>query len=198
MKRFFTILCLSILLGSCLSESSVDPAAASTFIRYYYGGYNDKAVAFEETPDKGFILLSTVTITASEAVAAKYKIKLIKTDEFGNPQWQKVYPDFTAASATIDYKAKSLQILQNGGYVITGEDIQSDLTSKVFIMTVDETGNVVKKATLPSVASASGQAVAANSLGNYLLLAASSQVNTSGDTEMVLGEVKKDDLTKLW
>jgi hypothetical protein len=205
MKPFFTILCVSLLLASCLSEKSVDPAAASTFVRYYYGGYNDKAAAFEETPDKGFILLSTVTITASEAVAAKYKVKLIKTDEFGNPQWQKVYPDFTAASTNIDYKAKGLQILQNGGYVITGEYIQTDpntkvVTTSVLIITFDDAGNLLKTTSVSpgTTASVSGQAVAANSVGNYLVLSNSATVNSSGDTEMFLGEMKKDDLSTLW
>lgn len=200
MKRLSTILSIAFLVASCLSEKGADPSKSKTFIRYYYGGYNDKAISFEETPDKGFILLSTVTITASEAQAAKFKIKLTKTDEFGNPMWQKVYPDFTAASATIDYKAKGLQILQAGGYVITGEDIQSNLTSKVFVMTVDASGTLVKSTsvkpgTTPSVI---GQAVAANAAGNYLVLSTSAAPNALGDTEMFLGEMKKDDLSTTW
>ena len=199
MKPFFTILTITFLFASCLSEKSADPAKATTFIRYYYGGYNDKAAAFEETSDKGFILLSTVTISASEAVAAKFKIKLTKTDEFGNPLWVKVYPDFTA-NDSINYKAKGLQILQSGGYVLTGEDIQKKGTSKVLVMTVDATGAVVKTNSLSpgTSTSAVGQAVAANSLGNYLVLSTSSAVNLKGDTEMFLGEMKKDDLAPVW
>jgi len=200
MKLFFTILSTAILFASCLSEKNADPAKPSTFIRYYYGGYKDQAVTFEETSDKGFILLSTIEISASEAAAAKYKIKLTKTDEFGNPIWQKTYPDFSLAgtpadTATASYKARGLQILQSGGYVITGEDIQKN-TSKVFVMTVDNAGVKVKSnSVLPG---AVGQAVAANSTGNYLVLSQSAAVNQHGDTDMFLGEMKKDDLVPIW
>lgn len=200
MKRIFTFLSVALFFASCLSESGGEASKPSTYIRYYYGGYNDKAAAFEETSDKGFILLSTVTITGSEAQAAKYKIKLTKTDEYGNVVWQQVYPDFSAASASIDYRAKGLQILSAGGYVITGEDIQSNGTSKALVMTVDANGTVLKTTsilpgTTPSVA---GQAVAVNKAGNYLLLSTSMAPNANGDTEMLLGEMKKDDLSLTW
>jgi hypothetical protein len=202
MKRFFTILSTAVVFASCLSEKSADPAKPSTFIRYFYGGYKDQAVAFEETSDKGFILLSTIEISASEAEAAKYKIKLIKTDEFGNPIWQKTYPDFSLKGQpqdTLNYKARGLQVLQGGGYVITGEDIQKT-TSKVFLMTVDDNGTVLKrKSVAPGLTGqAFGQAVAANSTGNYLVLSQSSSPNQNGDTDMFLGEMKKDDLAPLW
>ena len=205
MKRVFTILSIAVLFASCLSEKNADPGKPSTFIRYYYGGYNDKAAAFEETADKGFILLSTVSILASEAATEKNKIKLTKTDEFGNPLWQKVYPDFSAASDNINYKAKGLQILQSGGYVVTGENIKTDpttkiTTSEVLIMTVDANGTVVKFNSLKPAGNTSvgGQAVAANSTGNYLVLSTSSSINSQGNTDMFLGEVKKDDLTQVW
>ncbi len=201
MKRFLAFFCVALLFASCLSESGADQSKPGTFIRYYYGGYNDKAAAFEQTSD-GYILLSTVTITASEAQAAKYKIKLTKTDEFGNPMpgWPKVYPDFTTAGTEPDYKARGLQILSNGGYVITGEDIQSNLTSKVLVMTIDASGNMIKanSVTPGTTNSVAGQAVAANAAGNYLVLSASTDVNANGDTEMILGEMKKDDLSVTW
>lgn len=205
MKRIFTILSIAFLFASCLSEKNADPGKASTFIRYYYGGYDDKAAAFEETADKGFILLSTVSILASEAATEKFKIKLTKTDEYGNPLWQNVYPDFSSASDNINYKAKGLQILQSGGYVVTGENIKIDpttkvTTSEVLIMTVDANGAVVKLNSLKPAGNTSvgGQAVAANSTGNYLVLSTSSSINSQGNTDMFLGEVKKDDLTPVW
>lgn len=194
MKRFFAFFCVAVFLASCLSESSTDQSKPGTFIRYYYGGYNDKAAAFEETPDKGFILLSTVTITASEAQAAKYKIKLTKTDEFGNPQpgWPIVYPPF-ADGTEADYKAKGLQILSDGGYVVTGEHIKGD-TSRVLVMRVDASGKVVgtaslKLGTMP-IPSVVGQAVATNHKGNFVVLGASTTTNTLGDTEMFLVELR--------
>ena len=195
MKPFF-IVCLSFLLTSCLSEKGVNPGKASTFIRYYSGGYNDNAVAFEETPDKGFIILGTVVNVISADQPSQYRIKLIKTDEFGNPLWQKIYPDFS--NKTLNYRARGLQILQNGGYVITGENIKIDsLTnipySNTLLMTLDGSGTVVKIKYIKTsaVKSVAGQAVAINSTGNFLVLSTASP-------NMILSEVKKDDLTPVW
>ena len=192
MKPFFTILCLSFFLASCLSEKSADPGTGSTFVRFYSGGYNDEAVSLEETSDKGFIILGSIRIVTSAAEAPQYRIKLIKTDVAGNPLWQKIYPDFSTKG--LNYKANGLQILQDGGYVVTGEDIQSDSTTKTLVMTVDASGTLVKKTSVKPAAfrSAAGQAVATNATGNFLVL------STSGKSSMLLSEMKKDDLVPVW
>ena len=193
MKAILTFFCLALLFAACLSEKSASPGNGSTFVRFYSGGYNDEAVAFEETSDKGFIILGSIRIVTSAAEAPKYRIKLIKTDEFGNPLWQQIWPPFN--DSKLNYRARGLQILQNGGYVVTGEDIQKDSTSKILLMTVDGSGKdtpktiSVKPGAFRSVA---GQAVATNSTGNYLVLSA------SGNSSMILSEMKKDDLTPLW
>lgn len=195
MKRFFTVFA-TLVLASCLSEKGAEPGKPATFIRYYYGGNSDTSVAFEETSDKGFIILSTVTVSGSEAVAARYKVKLTKTDEFGNVIWQRRYPEFNTADDTISYSPSGLQILKDGaGYVITGEHIQRH-NSQMFIMTTDVDGNMKLHASYanPAVATSSlyGKAVAVNATGNYLVL------SYAGTTQMLLTELKKDDLTPVW
>ena len=169
---------------------------SNTFIRYYNGGNNDQAVAMEETPDKGFIILASTRIQKAEADQPSYKIKLIKTDQYGNPVWQYLYPDFTVKN--VNYTASSLQILSTGGYVITGDVIQVDgsgnvLASQALIMTVDDSGNKLKNASLASPLDASlkpidissGKAVAVNALGNFLVL------STSGTDAMYLTEINQ-------
>jgi hypothetical protein len=195
MKRLFS-LSLTILLASCLNEKGVDAGKPSTFIRYYYGGNSDSAVSFAETADKGFIIVTNVTITASEATAARYKIKLIRTDEFGNILWQKLYPDFSSPSDSISYKASGFQILQNGGYVVAGEHIQRH-NSQLMVMTTDAQGALAippKTFSNPEDAASSlvGKAVAVNAAGNYLVL------SYAGTSKMLLTELKKDDLTPVW
>jgi len=194
MKRLFTFFAVAIIFNACLSEKGADAGKPATFIRYYYGGNNDTAVAFEETSDKGFIILSTVT-TGSEAVAAKYKIKLTKTDEFGNIVWQKRFPEFNTPQDTISYRASGIQILQNGGYVVTGEHIQKH-NSQLFIMTLDNTGAVQKPMSIANPddpkASLFGKAVSVSTSGNFYVL------GFSGTSEMLLTELKKDDLTPAW
>ena len=87
MKRLLFIL---LLVGGCAKESTVGPAKSSTFVRYFNGGNSDEAQALLEATDGGLILLANTTITGD---AGSYsRIKLIKTDAYGNQIWQKFYP----------------------------------------------------------------------------------------------------------
>jgi hypothetical protein len=195
MKKFFTI-SIAILLGSCLSENGVKSGETPTFVRYYYGGNSDAAVTFEETSDKGFIIAATVTVSSS-ATAARNKIKLIKTDANGNVIWSHVYPDFGSTDDLKSYKASGLQILPaDAGYVVVGEDIQQNNT-QLLVLTVDGSGkmtNHVSIAPTPNTNQSSlfGKAVAVTAAGNYTIL------GFAGNSEMVLSELKKTDLSTAW
>ncbi|NOT73832.1 MAG: hypothetical protein HOP08_02810 [Cyclobacteriaceae bacterium] len=181
MRKIFTVISL-LMLGSCLSEDGASPGNASTFVRYYNGGNNDTAQAMEETPDKGFIILATTRIQKSEAEIPNFKIKLIKTDAAGNPVWQSIFPPIDVKDK--NYTASSLQIMADGGYVITGEDIQQNGTSKLLVMKVNQTGAL--DGTVASLTPlGSGKAVAVNSAGNFLVL------SSTGTDSMRLAEVDK-------
>src|SRR5438132_1089461 len=89
--RIFTVL-IFLLLVSC-KESGVQIAKPSTFVRYFNGGFNDQAQTIIETSDKGFLILAN-TLTNTTLSNTYYKIKLIKTDAYGNQVWEHFYPDF--------------------------------------------------------------------------------------------------------
>ncbi|MCX8489473.1 MAG: hypothetical protein ORN54_00215, partial [Cyclobacteriaceae bacterium] len=91
MKRVFFIL---LLMGGCAKESSVAPAKAPTFVRYFNGGNNDKAESLMEASDGGLIILANTSIQNPVTLAITTRIKLIKTDAYGNQLWQKFYPEF--------------------------------------------------------------------------------------------------------
>ncbi len=139
MRNFFTALVL-LALSSCLSEKGIKPGNLSTFVRYYNGGNNDQAVGMEETSDKGFIIVATTKVQKAEADLPNYKIKVIRTDLYGGVVWTKLFPD--AAEKNINYTASSIQINPAGGYVIVGDDIQSDGSTKILLMTIEESGNL--------------------------------------------------------
>ncbi len=181
MRNFLTAAVL-LILSSCLSETSVKPGPTPTFIRYYSGGNNDAAQAFEETPDKGFIILANTKIQKAEADTAHFKIKLIRTDLNGNPIWTQLFP--AANDKSKDYVGTGLQLLPSGGYVVTGDDIQKDGTTKSLLLTVGDDG---KALTTPHSygTTVRGKAVAVNSKGNYLIL------STSGTETMYLAEIDK-------
>lgn len=183
MRKIFTF-SLSILLLSCLSESSVDPGSSATFIRYFNGGNNDEARGLELSPDGGFMLLATTRIQKAEADIPRTKIKVVKTDAAGNPLWQRLYPGFTNTNR--DYLASNIQATPGGGYIIIGDVIQKDSVSKAFILSIDDNGNVRDSLDLPSYTPSvaeKGKAIAVDADGNYVAL------STQGTDKMIITQI---------
>lgn len=186
MRKVFTIV-ISVLLVSCLSESGVDPGTSSTFIRYFNGGNDDEAVGMELTPDGGYIILANTKIQKSEAVIPAYKIKLIKTDSRGNPEWTKLYPEIPSDPniVTDDFAGAAMQLLPSGGYVVAGYQItdQTNNNTKILVMSVKDDGELVDTLKFGSSDQSKGQGVAVASNGNFLVL------STSGAEKMHLDEI---------
>lgn len=191
MKKVF-LACL--LLAACAKESSVAPASAPTFVRYFNGGNNDEAKTVLETTDKGLLILATTQITPEGIGSPYYKIKLIKTDAFGNLVWQKLFPEFANdVNGTVSYKGNGIVADPAGGYVIVGEDIQNGI-SKMLVVVVDKDGlqTNIKTAT---TSGAKGMAVSTNSAGNYLILAS---LPDPVKDNMLLAELNKSTLATNW
>lgn len=188
MRKIFT-LSLSILLISCLSEDSVDPGSSATFIRYFNGGNNDEARSLEMTPDGGFMLLATTRIQKAEADIPRTKIKVVKTDEAGNPLWQQLYPDFSDTDR--DYLASAIQATPGGGYIIIGDVIQTGGVSQTLVLSIDEDGNVRNSLDLaytPTVAE-KGKAIAVDAAGNFVAL------STQGTDKMIITQISNTTFT---
>lgn len=164
MKKYVFAL---LVLASCAKEDSVGPASAKTFIRYFNGGNSDEAKAILETSDKGLLILATTQV-AIEGADPIFKIKLIKTDAFGNLVWQKLYPETN--NTTDSYKGNGLSVDPAGGYVIVGEDIQQS-KSKLLILVVGEDGTEISKKTMMSTFPAKGLGVMPSpTVGNFYVL----------------------------
>lgn len=185
MRKFYTLL-VSILVCSCLSETNVDPGDSPSFIRYYNGGNNDEAKAVELAPDGGYAIVATTRIQKAETDPIQYRIKFIKTDAQGNPQVPQFYPaDFTAPE---NYQASSIKHIPSGGYVIVGDQIQSNGTAQSLLITVDEQGMNPK---IQSYDYGHGKAVAVTSTGSLLMLTIKPVVS---DTTMFLLNVNPSTL----
>lgn len=191
MKKVFPAFILLLTFFSCLTEDSADPGKASTFLRYYNGGFDDQAFAFEETPDKGFIILATTQITNANTDLQRSKIKLIKVDQFGNTVWQTLYPAFTETDPVVTsfyYKGRGLLVEKNAngavtGYTIVGDriDATNDVTkrgvSTLFIMQTDAEGNF-KHGNILDLPNVQGQSIVKDDNG-YLMLG--SRINNAED-----------------
>jgi hypothetical protein len=190
MKR---LLLAIVILSACTPENKVDPASASTFVHYFNGGNSDVAQQVVQTSDNGFIILATTEIKTSELTPSLFKIKLIKTDAFGNQLWQSFFPDFESSDKS--YKGNSLITLPDGGYVIAGEDIQNTLP-KLMILRVNSDGAQVSQTTLNSQISVNGIGVSQDSDGNFWALG--SILNSTTDKNMLLSKFDKTSLDSLW
>jgi hypothetical protein len=185
MKRLLLVL---VLLGTaCGKESSVKPAMASTFLRYFNGGNNDVAQAVIETSDKGLLILATTDYTPPNVLNSHSKIKLIKTDAYGNQQWQQFYPPFGGESDTLSYTAGGITLLNDGsdGIAIAGTSISHGISSPM-VLTVDKEGNN-PKTIKTSNSNFTGLGITQNANGEFILLG--SAVDLGAQYNMVLARI---------
>lgn len=205
MKKVVVIVLISCF--GCLTEKNVDPGTPDTFIKYFNGGFDDVAHDIKPTADGGFILLATTQIT-NELGESRFKIKLIKTDEFGAMQWQKVYPEYDPDQNTTNpidsasFRGRSVKVLKDGaglesGYVVVGDSIQKEAAaeSHLRIMVTDLDGNTTLARNFKPNFAVQGKAVAINQSGNFVVLGEA--VNTQATTNMFLAELDQN-LNVVW
>lgn len=190
MKKLYFLFLLALV--SCFSEEGVEIGASETFIRYFNGGNNDAAVAVAETSDQGYIILAN-----SQLEDGRYKIKLIKTDALGNKVWTQVYPGFIAKGDPLySRKGNGLYLIPGGGYVVAGEDIDASGKSQLYILVLDNDGNITAERQYASALSVRGIAINENQTGSsYLILA---NILNSLEDNMVAAEINKSDLSITW
>jgi hypothetical protein len=189
MKGFLGALALFLLIFSC-KESSVHIAKPSTFVRYINGGNNDQSIGIIETADKGFMILANTSLKVGNSGTFS-KIKLVKTDAYGNVIFQKLYKDI---NATKNQEGGGLvPIVDNSGsetgYLIVGDEIDATGQHKLLMIQTDLNGDTVKTVTYH--VNAKGSPAELDVQG----IAVAQAKKTSGDF-FVIGQIQsyKDDM----
>ena len=188
---------LLLIFFSCLTEDSAERGKGSTFLRYFNGGFDDQAQAFEETSENGFIILASTQITNNNVVIQRSKIKLIRVDRYGNTMWQTLYPAFGDTNTSF-YKGKGILVEKDGGGTVTGYTIVGDSidrntgVSYLYIMQTDANGNFNRGKSLP-LPNVQGQSITKDN-GGYLVLG--SRSNTEED--MVIARFNASNLSIDW
>lgn len=203
MKRLLLFLPLLIFSG-CQDESGADLANEGTFLRYFGSEYSHTPhLALED--EEGFILLSTIDVPTEVIGRFQNKIKLTKTDLFGNLLWEHVYPEFTTEPVTTVSLRASTMMITNDAYVVVGE--QSDVENisdptDLAILKVDFSGQVVALASITGeenalpTSSFSGKGITQNTNGNYIILGT---LTNNGTDNMLVTEVLASDVnTQVW
>ncbi len=186
-----------VLFFSC-KESGVQLGKPSTFVRYFNGGLPDNSQAIIETSDKGFLILAN---SQKCATCPNTRIKLIKTDAYGNQSWQKLFPDPNLDSTpdSVNYSAYGLTAIPDvsgadAGYLLVGEHIYIDpnnnnaSASGLLMIQVDKDGTKTKLTTKKYTSigvQVQGAAVAYSAKsGSFFVLGKA----VTGSTDMFLAE----------
>lgn len=183
----------------CLKEENADPGLPDTFVKYFNGGFNDVAQDIKSTDDGGYLMLATTEVRINEVTEPYYKIKIIKTDRYGNQAWQKIYPAYGPPPAageeqkidSVSFRGRSLAILRDAagletGYVVVGDSIHARANSEshLLIMLTDLDGNSINAKTIKPSFPVQGKGVVVNGNG------------TSNVTYTVLGAAINPQFTK--
>lgn len=133
MNRFLKSILFVLVLISCNNLEDVNPAPRSTFIHFYGGSNNFIGRAAEVLSDGFLIAGDSITVNSAGIV-------LIKTDEFGNQQWRKVFGGG---------QVNAIKVLDDG-YLLIGDSIQTNVDAvqvsdlikrKMRLIKVDLNGN---------------------------------------------------------
>ena len=100
---------------SCDTQNSVDPPYVDYFVKYFGGDGDQTAVDFLVNEDNSIIILGNSTL---DAISGN-KIFLVKTDQYGNLQWQKMIGNSTDV-------AKDIAFTLDGRYIILSDHRVSD------------------------------------------------------------------------
>jgi|GEM_PF-3122996 len=148
---FVLLTSVMLVLGSCRKEK-VAPEQANSFIKYYGKGGTQKAGNVALTPDGGYILVGT-----SDSYGDGKQILVIKTDKFGNEQWNKVL------GGAGDDEGNWVVVSSNGNYILTGSKVEAGgTTTDVYVAELSTSGELVGLENLYGVA---GQ----NDIGNRII-----------------------------
>ncbi len=150
MKKFIYILIFfNVYLAGCNTEADVAPGESGTFVKFFGNINSDVAEDMKTTTDGGFIFLSSNRTELTEIEIDK--IHLVKTDAFGNIEWERLYPEEEGIPASeeesINLTGRSLLALEDG-YIVVGDSIYDEESSNLYIMRTALDGNLLNEASL--------------------------------------------------
>ncbi len=182
------------MVAACTSEQDAEPASAATFIKLFGGENSDVGSLVLETTDQGFIILGT-TETENDDGTSNFQIRLIKTDEFGNTEWDRFYP--SEEGAEDNFTGNSL-ILRDDGYLLIGDRIHDNETTSMYLLHVDLNGEEIMNNSI----TITNQEDTISSHGIDLLDNGNNELKITGKVEsssqnMYLGTINTTDLSAI-
>jgi hypothetical protein len=138
-----------------------DASGTAQWNRTYGGAQNEVGISVQQTSDGGYSIVGT-SYSYSDYMTSE--VYLIKTDAAGDTIWTKTY------GGVDGNEGKSVQQTSDGGYIITGSTVSSSvLTSDVYLIKADASGNVQWNRTFGGLDRDCGYCVRQTKDGGYII-----------------------------
>lgn len=131
MRYIFPILLLSLLHMISCEEIAMSDYQSKQFIKLFGNSGNDVGNAIATTNDNGYVIVGTKT------QGNNTDMLVVKTDKFGNEEWQKAFGD------SLNNSGNDIAISDNGNIVIVGTSFVSPGKSMIHAIELSPTGTMV-------------------------------------------------------
>ncbi len=139
--KFFGIpnikICFLIVIAICMTSCDDDiksvPSETDAFVKFFGGIKTQEGNDIKQTPDGGYILVGSTTSFGNGGS----DVYVVKVDALGNEEWSHTY-----GGPNDDY-GKSVQLTQDGGYVIAGDFQQTNNSSDIYMLKINASGELI-------------------------------------------------------
>jgi hypothetical protein len=143
------------------NEKQIKTLGQTQWEKTYGGASNDRGDGVQQTSDDGYIVVGS---TRSQG-AGKEDVYLLRTDSYGNIQWEKTY-----GGKDSDH-GNSIQQTSDGGYIVVGSTwSQGAGQEDVYLLKTDLYGNILWEKTYGGAYNDIGNAVQQTSDGGYIVV----------------------------
>ena len=136
-------------------------AGDSLWSHTFGGNGTDVGRCAQQTSDGGYIIGGSSNSFSTGG--NDYDVYLIKTDEFGNEQWNRTFGD------SLGQFAEWVQQTPDGGYIITGQAIGTTSVWDVLLLKTDDSGNEIWTHTFDISYADCGETVKLTQDGGYII-----------------------------
>jgi len=189
---FLSIQCINVVcevekLDNYISNKKLDVPAEQWNKSFNISNY-DCFIAIRQTSDNGFISVGmTSIITSINPETFIYNIWLVKTDQYGNHQWNKTF------GGTKDCIGDDIEITKDGGYIILGTFYKygNINNSDIWLLKTDENGNMEWNVTFGDYTNESGYDVEITNDDGFLIVGSDEYNYNSNETNALV--IKTDE-----
>ncbi len=183
-----TVLMITIL-AACVKEKEISTTQADNFLKMYGSYKANEGYDLKQTSDGGYIITGKTMISELNE-----DIILIKTDQYGNQEWEKTFDVENGNDS-----GNSLEIDSDGGFIIFGTCTNLAGNTDMFLLKTNSTGDSLWSRQIDVLSlDQDGKSVKTTVDGGYILVGTTEVIGVDG-THKDIYMVKMDASgNKIW